>query len=594
MTNQPHKQVTDRPDLRRRDLLLTLAGASIGSLPLGSAIAAIPSNVTPNWSSEADVVVVGTGAAATSAAISAASNGARVIMLEKMPFRGGTTMKSGGVFWIPNNPYLRSQGIVDDRTEALRYMVRLAFPTLYRPDHQTLGIPAADYEKCKAYYDNASAAVEKLMAATGMKISPWMYADGEVWPDYYAHFSEDKVKRGRSLVCDMKEHPERAYWAGHGGAGEALLWVLQASFDKLGIKVLLNHSVTALTQNSVGEINGVRVDNGNAAPIYVRAVKAVIFGSGGFTHNVRMADTFLRGRIWGGCAAPGSTGDFIAISAGVGAQLGNMNNAWWAELSVEQALETRSVPSNVWCSPGDSMLTVNRYGKRFGNEKISYNERAQLHFTWDAEKLEYPNLLGFMIWDKRTADAYSGFFPLPAAGAKPSYLIEGETLSALQANITSRLSRIAEHTGGIALHESFAENFKATLHQFNMYATSGKDIEFQRGETPNEVAWQYVGIKPVSNPYPNPALYPISSSGPYFAMILGAGTLDTKGGPLTNAKGQILGSEDRPIPGLYGAGNCIASPAAQAYWGGGATIGSALTFGYLSGTAAVSEPDKAI
>ena len=54
-------------------------------------------------------------------------------------------------------------------------------------------------------------------------------------------------------------------------------------------------------------------------------------------------------------------------------------------------------------------------------------------------------------------------------------------------------------------------------------------------------------------------------------------------GPRIDADGRILSVDGKPITGLYGAGNCIAAPAGQAYWSAGATIGSALTFGYLAG-----------
>jgi succinate dehydrogenase/fumarate reductase flavoprotein subunit len=89
-------------------------------------------------------------------------------------------------------------------------------------------------------------------------------------------------------------------------------------------------------------------------------------------------------------------------------------------------------------------------------------------------------------------------------------------------------------------------------------------------------------------------MYPFAASGPYHAILIGGGTLDTKGGPKINAKSQVIDTREKPIPGLYGAGNCIASPAAQAYWSAGGTLGPAITFGYIAGLNASLEPVKAV
>jgi hypothetical protein len=87
-------------------------------------------------------------------------------------------------------------------------------------------------------------------------------------------------------------------------------------------------------------------------------------------------------------------------------------------------------------------------------------------------------------------------------------------------------------------------------------------------------------------------MHPIAESGPYYAALLTGGTLDTKGGPKCTPAGQIVDDSDRPIPGLYGVGNCVASASARAYWAGGATLGPILAFAYLAARQADQEPQK--
>jgi 3-oxosteroid 1-dehydrogenase len=124
------------------------------------------------WDRVADVVVVGSGAAAFGAALTAAREGAEVVMLERAAHPGGTTAKSGGGFWIPNNRHMRAVGIDDPRDAALRYMARLGFPVQYDPTGETLGLDAEDYRLLEVFYDRASEAVDALEELGAIYVPP--------------------------------------------------------------------------------------------------------------------------------------------------------------------------------------------------------------------------------------------------------------------------------------------------------------------------------------------------------------------------------------------------------------------------------------
>ena len=89
---------------------------------------------------EADFVVVGSGAAGLTAAITARRRGLTVVVLESQEVVGGTTARSGTWIWSPNNRWMRELGFADDRDDAVRYMARLSFPDRYQPDAERFGL----------------------------------------------------------------------------------------------------------------------------------------------------------------------------------------------------------------------------------------------------------------------------------------------------------------------------------------------------------------------------------------------------------------------------------------------------------------------
>ena len=540
---------------------------------------------------ETDILVVGSGAAAFSAAITARAKNEKVAIIEKSALIGGTTLRSGGGFWIPNNRFQKQKGIADKKEDALRYMARYSFPQLYNPDDEKLGLPENEFYLIEAYYDTASEMVDFLWDTGAVRSIQEINWTGQPQVDYMDHLPENKGVRGRVLYSQNED--------GVMSYGGELVRQLKSWAEKNGIEMFTNHRASSILRNRKNEIVGVEVLVDNSQRKRFRARKAVIFGSGGYTHNPEYMLHFQRGPHFGGCAAPTNTGDFIKMAGAIGAQLGNMAGAFRAEIILEDALSDPDGVHNVFYIPGDSVLEVNRYGERIMDEKRNYTDRTMTHFVWDPERAEWTNMLVFMIFDKRTATLWQGFPPFPVQGTPTPYLIASDTMDGLSEEIAARLEKLKAHTGGFRLDPRFNENLKQTIARFNGFAASGKDLDFHRGDYAYDREWTTFPPTVPQAKWPpegtkNYTMFPIAEKGPYYAIILGAGTLDTNGGPIINPRAQVLDVDGNPLPGLYGAGNCIASPTANAYWGAGSTIGPALTFGYIAGLNASKEPEKEI
>lgn len=175
--------------LSRRKVLIGagLAAGAASTLGLAGAALAAPSgdSAARQWDMETDVLCVGSGAAACSAAVTAAARGAKVIVIEKMPMPGGTTGKSGGVTWIPNNKHMQAQGIQDNREDALRYMARYAYPNLYYAEGETHGLPKDVYAQLEGFYDNGSKMVDRLEQIEAIKFRRFRMWDVDTAPPGY-------------------------------------------------------------------------------------------------------------------------------------------------------------------------------------------------------------------------------------------------------------------------------------------------------------------------------------------------------------------------------------------------------------------------
>jgi 3-oxosteroid 1-dehydrogenase len=535
-----------------------------------------PVTVGGAFDAEADIVVVGGGGGGLPAALFTRWQGNQVILLEKAPELGGTAKKAAFWYWVPNNEPMRAAGLTDTKDDFLRYVARLSRPTRYEPASPTLGLTEWEYAMAGAIYDSASPATELLAERDAL---PYRHCPDV--PDYWSELPEDKAPYGRVLVpVDASESMS--------DGGENAVRTMSAAAERDGIDVRTSHRVQRVVLDGQ-RVVGVEASTPDGRTHRIAARKAVIFASGGFTHDDELRVNFLGVPAYRGCAAASNEGDFVRIASGLGAQLGNMNYAWMCPVPLERSGRADLV--GMFSVSGDSMLFVDKTGRRVVNEKLPYNELAQTFFRWDGERGEYPYLVLIQVWDQRAqehsaSDEYGRLIVPP--GADDSHVIEGNTLDELAGAIGKRLDGLAAKTGGLRLAPDFAANLKSTVARYNELAEAGRDTDYHRGET----AIQLIFNGPVKEEpgRANPTLWPLAEQGPYYAALVTGGTLDTKGGPRTDPDGRVLDDVGQPIPGLYGVGNCVASASAQAYWAGGATLGPILAFAYRAAHAAHAEP----
>ena len=212
---------------------------------------------------------------------------------------------------------------------------------------------------------------------------------------------------------------------------------MSAAAERDGVDVRVSHRVQRLVVAD-GAVVGVEA-SGPDGVVRVGARKAVIFASGGFTHDPELRANFLSAPVFGGCAALTNEGDFVRIGSAAGAQLRNMNQAWMCPLPLEQAVARVPSLSGMFSVAGDSMLFVDKTGRRVVNEKLPYNELAQFFFQWDGLRGEYPYLVLVQVWDQRSQDhsASDEYGRLIVDQGDASHVLRGETLEELGAAVAS-------------------------------------------------------------------------------------------------------------------------------------------------------------
>jgi 3-oxosteroid 1-dehydrogenase len=523
-----------------------------------------------SWDREVDVLVAGSGIGGLGTAVIAANNGAEVEVVEKAATVGGTTAKSAAYMWIPNNHHLRASGREDPRPEALRYMAKLSRPRLYDPNGPTLGLPAWEYAGIAAFYDHASEAAE-----TYERLGVLEFGHAADFPDYYAHIPEDAAPTGRILF------PAESQGAPTGG--QVLVARFAEACERAGVPIRVGARVTEPVLDDQGAVVGAVVDEAGT-PRRIRARRGVVFATGGFTQDAELRLRYLDQSYVGGCAARTNTGDLLAIARGVGADLANLNLGMRAPMVLERLVADPAGVRGSFMLPGDSMIIVNRFGRRVASEKLPYHDFARVFFNWDSHLGGYPNNPLIAIWDDpATRFGGEGFGnPIPAPGADAYWVVSADSLQELEKGIAARLDTLRSLTGQAELGAGFGETLAATVERWNAMAADGVDHDFGRGSTPIEQGLSaYFGVGEGANPM----MAPLSGDGPYHATVLGPALIDTAGGPRCDPDGRVQRTDGEPIRGLFAVGNCAASPSGEAYWAGGHTIGFIQCAAYLAGRA---------
>jgi 3-oxosteroid 1-dehydrogenase len=527
----------------------------------------------------ADVVVIGSGAAALAAALAANDGGASVTVIERAQTLGGTTAVSGGGVWMPRN---HVSGAGDSREEALAYMTALSRGR-------------APHDQLERFVDDGPEIIAGLEQRTGVRFAPIS------WPDYHPEMDGARasgrmiepalfdtrrlgdwaplLRRAPVLGLPLTLQESTVDWspsytperydgaevrrrveAGQVACGQALVGGLLEGCLAGGIEPVVGTRAAELIVRD-GSVAGVVVER-DGRRLDLRS-RAVVLASGGYEWNRELCSRFLPGPLTHPTSPPGNEGDALLMAMEVGADLANMNEAWWYPAGAVPGEQYDGHPLARFIAverTAPHSIMVDRFGHRFVNEAANYNDMQKAFFAFDANDASPRHLPCWVVFDQQYRSRYPVINVRPGA-PDPDWLVAHDTLDGLAA---------AAGMDAMGLLD--------TVQRWNGFVVDGRDRDFGRG---NSFYDRFHG-DPTA---PHPNLGTIERP-PYYALPVHLGAVGTSGGPRIDSQGRVQHVRDRHIPGLYGAGNAIGSPAGPAYFGGGTTIGMALVWGHIAGAAA--------
>ena len=556
----------------------------------------------PSFDREVDVLVVGSGGGGMTAALKADADGLDTLIVEKSPQFGGSTALSGGGIWVPGAPSQRRAGYAPSPDDVFTYLRQI-----------TNGIVSD--ARLRQYVDTAPEMMEFLE-----KSSPWLEF---VWKPGYADYYPELPggsERGSTInvpAIDLRKlgdeechllpplalapkgiwfapkdlrlfYQVRQNWRGKAvllklvwrmfrarvfgermaAIGQSLIARMRLALKEHDVPLWLDAPMTELITDLDGHVVGAVVErDGTALRIGVR--RGVILASGGFDHDTSWRREHLpeleRDWSFGNLAA---MGDGIRAGEKVGAATDLLDEAWWfpamcwPDGRLQFMLNERMMPSQ---------FIVNGDGKRFVNEAAPYMDFA--HAMIDGQRTGVTHIPCWLVTDIASFHRYvvGGHLPIPKVPFAPVPTGRKVPKAWLDSGIVKEANSFEELATRIGVP---AATLRGTAERFNELARTGHDDDFARGDSAYD---NYYGDPTL----PNPNLHPLGR-GPYYAFQIILGDLGTSGGLRTDEFARVLRGDDSVITGLYAAGNATAAVMGRSYAGAGATIGPAMTFGYVA------------
>ncbi len=549
-----------------------------------------------------DVLVVGSGGGGMTAALAADSFGLDTLVVEKSAQFGGSTALSGGGIWVPGAPSQRREGYVPDPDAVFHYLQRITgglvsdarlrqyvdtapemmefleklspwFEFVWKPGYadyypelpggselgSTINVPAIDLRKLGD--EEVNLLHPLALAPKGIWFAP---------KDLRLFYQVRQNWRGKAVLVKLIWRMFRARVFGDRMAaiGQSLAARLRLALKMQDIPLWLNSPMTELITDVDGTVTGAVVER-DGAQRRIHALRGVIMASGGFDHDMtwRRQHLPVLEKDWS-FGNPAAMGDGIRAGEKVGGSTDLLDEAWWfpamcwPDGRLQFMLNERMMPSQ---------FVVNGDGKRFINEAAPYMDFA--HAMIEGQRSGVTHIPCWLITDIRSFHRYvvGGHLPIPKVPFAPVPTGWKVPKAWLDSGIVKEANSFEELAAKI---EVPAQNLRATADRFNELARKGHDDDFNRGDSAYD---NYYGDPTLTNPN----LHPLGKP-PYYAFQAILGDLGTSGGLRTDEHACVLRDDDSVVKGLYAVGNASAAVMGRSYAGAGATIGPAMTFGYVA------------